>query len=90
MSEPKDLVPQRCTGIAFVFEPGTLHIQKDGSATLVIDEGDFELQDDRCEGPDGPEGSLHWLACLAPSEVIALRDFLNGEVPYKGAGLNGY
>lgn len=79
MTNPKDLVPTHCTGIAFVFEPGTLHIQKDGSATLVIPEDDMEFQDDRGEGPDGPEGSVHWLARLAPSEVIALRDFLNGN-----------
>jgi len=79
MSEPKDIVPDHCTGSVFVFEPGAFHLKKDGSATLVIAEDDFELEDDRGEGPDGPEGSIHWLARLAPCEVIALRDFLNGD-----------
>jgi len=79
MSDPKYLVPVGCTGIAFAFDPGTLHIQRDGSATLVISEEDMQFEDDRGEGPDGPEGSMHWFARLAPSEVIALRDFLNGS-----------
>lgn len=77
---PKDLVPQHCTGIAFCFEPGTLHIAKDGSGYLVVDECSFELRDDRADGPDGPEGSVHWLARIPAEEMIALQEFLNNGI----------
>lgn len=77
-AQPLDLVPERCTSIAFSFEPGTLWIKKDGSGHLAINEEDFSCEDDRCEGPDGPEGSIHWIARMDASEIVALRDFLNG------------
>lgn len=66
------LVPEHCTGIALAFEPGVLHINKDGSGYIAIDEKHFECEDDR--GPDG--GSVHWITRLDASEVVALRDFL--------------
>lgn len=72
------IVPPHCSGIAFVFEPGVLRVNKDGSGYIAIDEDDFALEDDRCEGPDGPEGSVHWIARLDASDITALRDFLNG------------
>lgn len=71
------IVPPHCSGIAFVFEPGVLRVNKDGSGYIAIDEDDFALEDDRCEGPDGPEGSVHWIARLDASDITALRDFLN-------------
>lgn len=73
------IVPPHCAGYSFVFEPGVLHIKKDGSGHIVVNEEDFILEDDRCEGPDGPEGSVHWIVRLDASEIIALRDFLNGN-----------
>ena len=73
------IVPPHCSGYSFVFEPGVLHVKKDGSGYIVVNEDDFILEDDRCEGPDGPEGSVHWTARIAASEIIALRDFLNGN-----------
>lgn len=75
------IVPPHCSGYSFGFDPGTLHVKKDGSGHIVVNEEDFILEDDRCEGPDGPEGSVHWIARLDASEIVALRDFLNGAKP---------
>jgi len=69
---PGDLVPDHCTGMSLAFEPGVLHIRKDGSGSICIAEKDFELEDDR----DDEGGSVHWIARLDASEIIALRDFL--------------
>lgn len=77
-SEVAAIVPEHCSGSAFVFDPGVLHVNKDGSGYIAIDEDDFTLEDDRCEGPDGPEGSVHWIARLPEGQMTALRDFLNG------------
>lgn len=82
---PKDhmvasIVPPHCSGSSLVFEPGVLHVQKDGSGYIVVNEDDFVLEDDRCEGPDGPEGSVHWIVRMDASEIAALRDFLNGAL----------
>lgn len=76
--DPAALVPDHCTSTAFAFEPGVLCVNKDGSGYIAIDEDEFECEDDRCEGPDGPEGSIHWITRMDASEVKALRDFLNG------------
>lgn len=73
-----DIVPDGCTGSAFAFSEGVLHVNKDGSGYIAVDERQFCLEDDRCEGPDGPEGSVHWITRLPPGEIQALRDFLNG------------
>ncbi|MCA0366770.1 MAG: hypothetical protein LCH57_01730 [Proteobacteria bacterium] len=83
---PVAIVPDYCTGTSLAFEPGVLHVSKDGSGYIAIDEKHFELEDDRCEGPDGPEGSLHWITRMDASEVVALRDFLNGAPPAADAG----
>lgn len=72
------IVPPNCTGYSFVLDPGVMHVRKDGSGYIVVDESDFVLEDDRCEGPDGPEGSVHWIARMGVSEITALRNFLNG------------
>lgn len=72
------IVPEGCTGKVLVFDPGALHVNKDGSGYIVVDEDDWQLEDDRCGGPDGPEGSVHWITRLDASEMQALRDFLNG------------
>lgn len=72
------IVPFGCTGTSLAFDPGVLHVSKDGSGYIAIDEAHFELEDDRAEGPDGPEGSVHWITRLDASEVVALRDFLIG------------
>lgn len=73
-----DIVPDHCTGSAFTFEPGILNVNKDGSGYIAIYEADFECEDDRCEGPDGPEGSVYWIARMPASEMLAMRNFLNG------------
>lgn len=72
------VVPDHCTGSALVFSEGVLHVSKDGSGYIAVDEKDWALEDDRCEGPEGPEGSVHWITRLPPGEMQALRDFLNG------------
>ncbi|KQV43256.1 MULTISPECIES: hypothetical protein [unclassified Rhizobium] len=72
------IVPPHCSGGAFVFDPGILHVKKDGSGFITINEDEFQLEDDRCEGPDGPEGSVFWIARMDASEIVALRNFLNG------------
>lgn len=72
------IVPAHCPGMSLSFEPGVLHVSKDGSGYIAIGEDDFTLEDDRGEGPDGPEGSVHWITRLDASEMVALRDFLNG------------
>lgn len=74
--QPKDLLPHGCTGMALSFDPGVLYIAKDGSGHLAIPETDFILEDDRYEGPDGAEGSVHWLARISADEMVGLRDFL--------------
>jgi len=73
------IVPPHCTGSRLVFDPGTLHVNKDGSGYIAVSEDDFVLEDDREEGPDGPQGSVHWIVSLAASEMAALRNFLNGQ-----------
>ncbi len=73
------IVPEHCSASAFVFEGGCLTVSKDGSGYIVVDEGDFQLEDDRCEGPDGPEGSVHWIVRFPAGEMTAIRDFLNGQ-----------
>lgn len=75
----KDVVPDRCSGISMIFEGGCLHVRKDGSGHIVVDEDDFILEDDRREGENGPEGSVHWIARFPAGEMTALRDFLNGQ-----------
>lgn len=72
------IVPPHCSGTALAFDPGVLHVNKDGGGYIAINEEDFVLEDDRCEGPDGPEGSIHWIVRMDASEMAALRDFLNG------------
>lgn len=72
------IVPPHCTGYSFCFDPGVLHVKKDGSGYIAVNEDDFVLEDDRCEGPDGPEGSVHWISRMDASEITALRNFLNG------------
>lgn len=72
------IVPPHCSGYAFSFDPGVLQISKDGSGYIAVNEDDFVLEDDRCEGENGPEGSVHWITRLDAGEVTALRDFLNG------------
>lgn len=79
LAQPVDIVPSHCTGTALSFDPGVLQVNKDGSGYIAIDERHFSLEDDRCEGPDGPEGSVHWITRLDASEIVALRDFLNGS-----------
>lgn len=73
------IVPHHCSGSALVFQGGCLHVRKDGSGYIVVDENDFALEDDRCEGEHGPEGSIHWIARFPAGEMTALRDFLNGQ-----------
>ena len=72
------IVPTGCTGSSLSFDPGVLHVSKDGGGYIAISEEHFSLEDDRGEGPDGPEGSIHWIVRLDASEMVALRDFLNG------------
>ena len=69
------IVPARCSGSAFVFVNGCLHVKKDGSGYIVVDEDDFVLEDDR----DGEGGSVHWITRFPAGEMTALRDFLNGQ-----------
>jgi hypothetical protein len=68
------IVPAHCSGYSFVFDPGVLHVKKDGSGYIAIDEDDLILEDDL----DGEGGSVHWIARFGASEMIALRDFING------------
>lgn len=68
------IVPPHCSGYSFVFDPGVIHVNKDGSGYIAINEDDFVLEDDR----DAEGGSVHWITRLDASEVTALRDFLSG------------
>lgn len=72
------IVPEVCAGSALAFSDGVLHVSKDGSGYIAVDEEHWSLEDDRAEGPDGPEGSVHWITRFPPGEMQALRDFLNG------------
>ena len=80
----KLVVPEHCTGATFVFEPGALHVNKDGSGYIAVDEDQWSIEDDRCEGPDGPQGSTQWIARLPKGELESLRDFLNGVQSISG------
>ena len=71
-------IPAQHSGVVLSMVGATLHIQRDGSGQIVVAEDDFTLEDDRSEGPDGPQGSAHWVARLPASELTALRHFLNG------------
>lgn len=62
---------------SLAFDPGILTVNEDGSGDFVLPESAFNLIDDRDEGPDGPEGSIHWAAHIERSELLALRDWLN-------------
>ncbi|NSZ73914.1 hypothetical protein G6L74_09190 [Agrobacterium tumefaciens] len=73
------IVPKHCSASAFGFEGGCLHVRKDGSGHIVVDEADFTIEDDRREGEHGPEGSVYWIARFPAGEMTALRDFLNGQ-----------
>lgn len=68
------IVPPHCSGYSFFLDPGVLHVNKDGSGYIAINEDDFVLEDDR----DVEGGSVHWITRLDASDVTALRDFLNG------------
>lgn len=83
-AQPVDIVPSHCTGTALSFDPGVLQVNKDGSGYIAIDEVHFSLEDDRAEGPDGPEGSVHWITRLDASEMVALRDFLTASTDTGG------
>lgn len=75
-----DLLPKmepHVAGWAFSFEPGVLYVSKDGSGYIAVNEGQFQLEDDR----DGEGGSVHWIARLPVGEPVELRDFLNGLFP---------
>lgn len=74
-----DAQPAAVSAGVLAFDPGELHIEPDGSGSLVVPEASFTLEDDRCEGPDGPQGSGHWIARIPASEMAALRGFLNGQ-----------
>lgn len=78
------IVPSHCGGSALALCPGVLHVNKDGSGYIAIDEDDFVCEDDRSEGPDGPEGSVHWIVRFDPGEMTAVRDFLCG-IPLSAA-----
>lgn len=79
-AEPvSSIVPKHCSGTSLVFQGGCLHVRTDGSGHIVVDEDDFKLEDDRQEGEQGPEGSVHWIARFPAGEMTALRDFLNGQ-----------
>ena len=73
-----DIVPDGCTSVNLVFAEGVLCVNKDGSGYIAVDEEHWDLEDDRCEGPDGPEGSVHWITKFPPGEMEVLRNFLNG------------
>ncbi len=67
-----------------VFDPGYLCVKSDGSGYFCVPDAEMVFEDDRSEGPDGPEGSVHWVARMNASEIVALRDFLNDAAPAQG------
>lgn len=77
-AKPDRITSRRPSGVLSM-DGASLHIHPDGSGKIIVAEGDFTLEDDRDEGPDGPQGSVHWVARLPASELIALRDFLTGH-----------
>jgi len=77
-AQPVPIPSQRPSGVLSM-DGASLHMQRDGSGRIIVAEDDFTLEDDRGEGPDGPQGSVHWVARLPASELTALRDFLTGR-----------
>lgn len=67
------------------FHDGSLLLRADGSGYIAVHEDQFTLHDDRCEGPDGPQGSVCWIAEFPASEIAALRDFLNDQLAQSAA-----
>jgi cytochrome c2 len=67
-----------------VFDPGYLCVKSDGSGYFCVPDAEMVFEDDRSEGPDGPEGSVYWVARMNASEIVALRDFLNDAAPAQG------
>ncbi|WP_241122255.1 hypothetical protein [Achromobacter xylosoxidans] len=77
-AQPANITSRRLSGVLSM-DGASLHMQPDGSGQIIVAEDDFTLEDDRDEGPDGPQGSAHWVARLPASEIAALRDFLTGH-----------
>ncbi|WP_025516830.1 hypothetical protein [Bordetella trematum] len=77
-AQPTEIQSPRPSGVLSM-DGASLHIKSDGSGQIIVAEDDFTLEDDRDEGPDGPQGSIHWVARLPASEVAVLRDFLTGH-----------
>jgi len=69
------IVPDHCSGSSLVFSDGILHVNKDGSGHIVVEEEDFEIETEYDE--DGSRSDF-WITRFPPSEMQALRDFLNG------------
>lgn len=67
-------------GASFQFEGGSLAVrrsgygEKNGGATLAFKDSDLEYDFDRSDT------ATRWIE-IGPSEVIAIRDFLNKEFP---------
>lgn len=71
---------QQLLSRAFLLDPGVFVIKADGTGYIAIDESDFLLEDDRGEGPDGPEGSVHWIVRFTASEMAGLHEFINKAI----------
>lgn len=82
-------VETAAVGQILSFEPGYLRIARDGSGYFCVPDAELVFEDDRQEGPDGPEGSVHWIARMDASEIVALRDFLNIAHPQDAESLRG-
>ncbi|SSW66653.1 hypothetical protein AVE30378_02192 [Achromobacter veterisilvae] len=77
-AQPASITSRRLSGVLSM-DGASLHMKPDGSGQIIVAEEDFTLEDDRSEGPDGPQGGVHWVACLAASEMDALLVYLNGH-----------
>jgi hypothetical protein len=79
LSAPQPTEPVKVPSGVLSFHDGSLLLRADGSGYIAVHEDQFTLHDDRCEGPDGPQGSVCWIAEFPASEIAALRDFLSGQ-----------
>ena len=70
----KHIVRDGCSGSALAFTDGVLHVNKDGSGYIVVDEKNFEIETEYDEGAR----SDFWITRFPAGEMTALRDFLNG------------
>lgn len=62
------------TGSSLVFSEGILHVNKDGSGYILVNESDFQIE---TEYDDDGSRSDFWITKFPAGEMVELKNFLN-------------